>query len=310
MNISDFEYLKQNLNTTDLMGSDSALGNILLLQPKYNTEIIINNNVFYRKYFGTKNRFGFAFPLTLDKSDTQFNYLKNALTYIFSTNDSDINFCLCTQEQKNALDNCLLKYFPNYKIQWNTDRNDCDYIYLQEKLSVLSGSSLQKKKNHISRFNRTFEGQFDFKLFPENDIKDDILKVEENWYNERSNDIEKSFDDNALSLEKDSIKFALENAKLLNLSGGVLYIKNEPVAMTLASPISENTIDIHFEKCLSFCAENGGYAVINNYFAKTLTSYKYINREEDMGVEGLRKAKLSYKPEILLNKFYGTVIKC
>lgn len=312
MNNFDLEYLKQNVDSSDLMASDSALGNILLLQPKYNTELIINNNIFYRKYTGKKSRTGYAFPLSLKKSEKQFDYLKDAINFIFQQNQNknDINFCLCTQEQKNAIDECLLKNFSDYKVLWDTNRDDCDYIYLQEKLSVLSGSSLQKKKNHISRFKRAYENNFDFKLYPENDIAKDILQVEEDWYNERSNDVEKSFDDNALTLEKDSIKFALENTELLQITGAVLYVNERPCAMCLASPISEQTIDIHFEKCLSFCAENGGYAVINNFFVKSLSSYKYINREEDMGVEGLRKAKLSYKPEILLNKFYGKVVKC
>ena len=93
-------------------------------------------------------------------------------------------------------------------------------------------------------------------------------------------------------------------------SSSILYIDGKPSAMCLASPISDKVLDIHFEKVLISVAENGGYAAINNLFAKTCTKYKYINREEDMGVEGLRKSKLSYKPEILLDKFYGQVIKC
>lgn len=312
MNISDFEYLKQNLQNTELLGSDSSLGNIFLLQPKYNTELSIHNNIFYRQYFGTENRFGYAFPLNLEaKSSSKYDYLKDAISFIIQShvNKSEINFCLCTQEQKNAIDECFLKNFPEYKIQWYTNRDDCDYIYLCENLIKLSGNTLQKKKNHISKFMRKFENQWEFKTYPENDISHDILQVEENWFNERSNDAEKAFDESLLLLEKESIKTALENANLLQLSGAVLYINEKPVAMTLASPISTETLDIHFEKALSYAAQNGAYAVINNLFCKQNTNYKYINREEDMGVEGLRHAKLSYKPELLLDKFYGKVVK-
>lgn len=312
MNIADLEYLEQNLDTTDLQGSDSSLGNIFLLQPKYNTSIKIQNNYFFRHYFGKKNRFGYAFPLKIKANpNNSTNSLSDAISLIFEQNDSktDINFCLCTQNQKNELDKCFLEYFPDYKIDWKTNRDDCDYIYLQEKLSTLSGSALQKKKNHISRFLRNFENQWEFKLFPENNIADDILKVEEEWYSEREK-TKNDFSNEELLLEKESIKIALENAATFKLTGGVIYIKGKPVAMTLASPVSDSVLDIHFEKVLYDVAQFGGYAAINNFFVKTCTNYKYINREEDVGVEGLRKAKLSYKPEILLDKFYGKVVKC
>lgn len=313
LNPNDLEYISQTLNTNGLLGSDSSLANIFLLQPKYNTQIKINNNILYRKYFGTKNRFGYAFPLLLgpENPENQFGYLKEALSFIFEQNPTktDVTFCLCTQEQKNRIDECLLKNFPGYKIDWDTIRDDCDYIYLQEKLSALSGSALQKKKNHISQFKRHFENRWEFKQFPQNDIAQDILTVEENWFNERSNDIEKVFDNTALSMERESIQIALQNAKALKLTGGVLYLDKIPCAMTLATPISSDCIDVLFEKSLSFAAQNGAYAVINNLFVQTCSQYKYINREEDMGVEGLRHAKLSYKPELLLDKFFGKVIE-
>lgn len=309
MNISDFEYLVQNLETSNLMGSDAAVANLFFLQPKYNTQFKIQNNFLFRTYFGKDNRYGYGFPLAIKNKDAN---LKDALNLIFLENPdkTKVNFCLCTQAQKNLLDEAFRNHFPNYKIDWKTNRDDCDYVYLQEKLSLLPGSSLQKKKNHISRFCRTYENSWTFKTSPKEDITHDILKVEEEWFLERSNDIEKAFDYDTLLLEKESIEQAVKNAKIFNLTGGVIYLNEKPVAMTIASPISPDTIDIHFEKVLSEQAQNGGYAAINNFFVKTLSDYKYINREEDMGVEGLRKAKLSYKPEILLEKFYGKVIKC
>lgn len=309
MNLCDFEYIKQNINTSDLMGSDSCLANIYLLQPKYKTEIKIKDNVLYRKYFGTENRFGYAYPISLSRDE---KYIKKALSEIFLKNPEieDISFCLCTQFQKNKIDECLRVNFPDYKIDWKTNRNDCDYVYLRKNLAELHGSILQKKKNHISRFKRAYENQWEFKVFPEQDILSDILKVEELWFEERSNDIEKSFDNHSLTLEKESIKIAVENADLFGLTGGVLYINGNPAAMCMAAKISDNVLDILFEKALSFAAENGAYAAINNLFVQSNPNYEYINREEDMGVEGLRKAKLSYKPEILLDKFYGRIVKC
>ena len=81
----------------------------------------------------------------------------------------------------------------------------------------------------------------------------------------------------------------------------ILKIDGKPVAMTLGEPLGNDCFVVHFEKAIS--GIDGAYATINNFFSETLTDYKYINREEDMGIEGLRKAKLSYKPEILLEKY-------
>ena len=77
--------------------------------------------------------------------------------------------------------------------------------------------------------------------------------------------------------------------------------------MTLAAPVSDSLLDVIYEKAIEEYEKNGAYAVINQQFAKRCDRYLYLNREEDMGVEGLRKAKLSYKPSIILEKFYGAV---
>ena len=85
------------------------------------------------------------------------------------------------------------------------------------------------------------------------------------------------------------------------MRGMVLYAGGQPVAMTLGCPISPLCFDVMFEKALR--DYDGSYAVINNEFAKTLTDYRYLNREEDMGIKGLRKAKLSYHPAVIYERF-------
>lgn len=321
MDMKIFEQLEQDLKTDGLQGSDSAIANIFLLKPKYNTELYLGQNFFLRYYHGSENRTGYAFPLPLKNSkithNNQTEYLKNAFTHILDKNSNDakngdnpIHFCLFTLNQKNTFDKFLEENFPSYKVNWDSLRDDSDYIYLQKNLAELPGPVLHKKKNRVSKFLRTYENKWEYKSFPEEDIADDILLVEEQWFNERSNDVEKSFDEKSLLLEKESIKLALENHKLLSITGGVIYIEDKPCAMCLASPVSDDTLDVHFEKVLSQYAQNGGYPAINNFFAKTKDSYLYFNREEDVGVEGLRKAKLSYKPEILLDKYFGTLEKC
>ncbi|MCR4632300.1 MAG: phosphatidylglycerol lysyltransferase domain-containing protein [Treponema sp.] len=303
MNLLDFEYLENNLDTKNLYGCDSCIANIFLLQDKYNIQLKLHKNILFRYYYGDENRTGYGFPIPV-KGATG-DYLKTALEFIFEESAREKRmpaFCLITQEEKNQIDACMAEFFPERKISWKTNRDDCDYIYLRENLAELPGSHYQKKRNHISRFNRTYGDSWEFKTFPENDIASDILAVSQKWFEEKDGD-----SSSVLQLEHASIKSALENADLLRIRGGVLYINGEAAAMTLASPISDSILDVIYEKSVAEYEKNGAYAVINQQFSKHCGSFLYLNREEDMGVEGLRKAKLSYKPSIILEKFYGTI---
>ncbi len=309
MNFQDFEYLNSNIESSGLLGSDTSIANLFLLQEKYNTELKIQKNILFRYYHGiqdTENRTGYGFPLPM-KNPTK-DWLKTALEFIFEdakAQSRPVAFCLLTSEQKAQINEILDRHFLGHTINWKTNRDDCDYIYLRTNLAELPGSLYQKKRNHISRFNRTYGvcgTAWEFKSYPENDIAADVLEVSQKWYEENEGENQE-----VLRLEHESIEHALQNTELLNLRGGVLYINGEPAAMTLASPISPNVLDVIFEKSFGDFAKNGAYAVINQQFARRCADFLYFNREEDMGVEGLRKAKLSYKPEMILEKFYGII---
>ena len=309
MNLQDFEYLNSNLDSSNLFGSDTSVANLFLLQEKYNTELKIHKDILFRYYYGDENRTGYGFPLPMKNLTTTGNspenWLKTALEHIFEDariNSRPVAFCLLTGPQKAQINEILTKFFPDRSVNWKTNRDDCDYIYLREKLAELPGSLYQKKRNHISRFNRIYGTNWEFKAYPENDIAQDILTVSQKWYEEKQGE-----NLEVLRLEHESIEQALQNRELLNLRGGVLYINGEPAAMTLACPISPDVLDVIYEKSFAEYEKNGAYAVINQQFSKRCQSFLYLNREEDMGVEGLRKAKLSYKPEMILEKFYGTI---
>lgn len=173
------------------------------------------------------------------------------------------------------------------------ERDAFDYIYLQEDLANLSGKKYHSKRNHISAFSKQYS--WEFKKITRDNISD-ILECAEVWYKQNSERFDKY-----MQCEKNGIKLILDNMDLLDVRGGAIYIDGKVVAFTLGSPINRDIFDIHIEKALPQYA--AAYTVINNEFAKTLTEYKYINREDDLGLEGLRKAKLSYKPNILLKKY-------
>lgn len=172
-------------------------------------------------------------------------------------------------------------------------RDSFDYIYLQKDLAELSGKKYHAKRNHISAFSKKYDWHY------EDITEENIQKVRicaEKWYNENSDRLDKY----AL-VERDGVLKVLQNMDYLKVSGGAIFVKDEAVAFTLGTPINDRVFDIFAEKALPEFAE--GYAVINNRFAKQLSGYKYINREDDMGLEGLRRAKLSYKPAVILEKY-------
>ncbi|MBQ4119983.1 MAG: GNAT family N-acetyltransferase [Clostridia bacterium] len=172
-------------------------------------------------------------------------------------------------------------------------RDAFDYVYLQEDLANLSGKKYHSKRNHISAFSKKYN--WEYRKITRDNLPD-IFECMKKWYSEKTD----RFDD-TMSTEKQGIELILNNMESLNIKGGAIYIDGKVVAFTLGSPINKDVFDVHIEKALAEYAT--AYTVINNEFAKTLSDYKYINREDDLGLEGLRKAKLSYKPHLLLKKY-------
>ena len=172
-------------------------------------------------------------------------------------------------------------------------RDSFDYIYLTTDLAELSGKKYHSKRNHISSFSKKYNWRYE-EITPEN--AEMIMNCASEWYRQNSERL-----DRFALCEQDGINTVLQNLKRLNVTGGAIFIDEKAVAFTLGTAINENIFDIFAEKALP--EFSGAYAVINNEFAKRLTAYKYLNREDDMGLEGLRKAKLSYRPNVILEKY-------
>lgn len=178
--------------------------------------------------------------------------------------------------------------YPNFS--QTPMRDSFEYIYTREALSSLSGKKYHSKRNHIAKFSKDYNWQY--KSLEDADIPK-VRYFADKWY--------EGTKDEGLITEKKALNFLLSNRELLGVKGGMIMVEEKIVAFTLGSPINNTLFDIHYEKAdKDFLT---AYAVINREFAKNeLMDYKLINREEDLGIEGLRKAKLSYKPEILLEK--------
>ena len=191
----------------------------------------------------------------------------------------------------------LESWYPN-QFYFHADRDSYDYIYSIDALADLSGKKLQKKRNHCNRFRLLHPHYGTAPITDENTC--DVLAMLEHWYAQKMQD-----DPTAdFHLEKTAITKALRYRQALGMEGLVLTDKGRILAMTLGSFLSEDTFDVQFEKAAA--GYDGAYAVINQEFARYLRekypALKWLNREDDLGLEGLRKAKLSYCPHRLVEK--------
>ena len=174
------------------------------------------------------------------------------------------------------------------------DRSQFDYVYQAEKLADLSGRKLHKKKNHLNRFLKTVEHQY---LPLDKNLVDAVLDMQEDWCALRECAL------NPELLDEDHAVFeALQQFGRLDYIGGVILIKGRVQAFSLGEMLNQDTAMIHIEKANPEIP--GLYAAINQMFVQNAwRNAEYINREQDLGVEGLRKAKLSYQPHHLVEKY-------
>lgn len=186
----------------------------------------------------------------------------------------------------------LEEQFPG-QFEFREDRENADYVYLQSDLANLPGKKYHSKRNHVSKFRRLYGDPVFEEIGPEN--MDECIELAKIWALQSENDSEETD-------EMDALQRAFSEWEALHFRGGLIRVEGKTVAFTIGEPINEKVFVIHFEKAL--VEYEGIYAVINQEFARNcLQDYEWIDREEDMGIEGLRKAKLSYHPHCLMEVF-------
>ena len=182
--------------------------------------------------------------------------------------------------------------YPEIKITENINFND--YIYTSESLINLSGKKLHSKKNHLNCFKNTYD--YEYRAMTQADY-DSCLSL-------ASKLMLKNRDKDSLSYKAEyrSLENMFNNFSALEVRGGVIIVDGKIAAFSIGEKLNDNCALIHIEKADT--AYSGIYAAINNEFVKNEWSgFEYINREEDMGLEGLRKAKMSYRPHHMIRKF-------
>ena len=187
-----------------------------------------------------------------------------------------------------------LKEIMPDRFHFEADRDYTDYLYLRTDLATLAGKKFQSKRNHVNKFRKTYNYKY-VPLTP--DRIPECMELEAEWC--KMNNCNQH---EGTGNERRALIYALQNFDALGLTGGILHVDGKIAAFTFGMPINEDTFGVHVEKADTRI--DGAYAMINYEFANHIPEqYTYLNREEDLGIEGLRKAKLSYQPTILLEKY-------
>ncbi len=212
----------------------------------------------------------------------------------------EISEAFCESKKCGAVSLIDNEYMALYRTSYSgyditKDYNTADYIYLTEKLARLSGKKLQKKKNLISQFRKRYG---EYAVLPlQGADSGDCLDFADQWYKDHP-----EARDEGYYYERRALQTAFEYFDLLKLEGLIIRHEGRMIAFTIFSEQSVDMANVHFEK---FDREMKGAAQLINWEAARHLQdrYLYVNREEDMGVPGLRKSKLSYQPLMVLDSY-------
>lgn len=220
----------------------------------------------------------------------------DALAADAATNGVSLTLVCVTEEQRAALEGACPGRFT-----FTEDRDGFDYLYDINRLADLPGKKLHAKRNHIRRFDEQFPDWLLEFITPAN--VPECVELERQWAAIRQE--EAGEDTETVSEETIALIEALYHMDKLGLEGALIRTDGSPIAFSLGGLITPEVFDVNFEK--SFGDIQGAYPAINREMARLIRSrhpqVKWFNREDDLGLEGLRKAKLSYYPDVLLTKY-------
>lgn len=191
------------------------------------------------------------------------------------------------------------------KFRFHADEDSFDYVYDINDLADLAGKKYHAKRNHLNRFAENYPG-YTAEPLDEHNV-DAARQMVTLWYEKRLAE-----NPNAdFHMERAALEKAFRDFRALEMEGMLLRNGDEVLAFTLASRLREDTFDVHFEK--AHAEIQGAYPAINCEFARYLRqkypTVRYLDREEDMGIEGLRRAKQSYYPHHMVKKYWACLLE-
>lgn len=281
--MEDQEIISKYYNQEPVRNCEFTFANNLLWAPFYDIRYGIVEDMLV--FFSDEEQMSVSFPQ--GKGDLKRTV--DALLSYFKEREKPFKMRLVSPEQFEQLE---ALYPGRFLIEY--DRDKADYVYEAERLISLSGKKLHGKRNHINRFKENFPDWSYEKITDEN--VEECIGLAEKWREENDCD-EKGDKHNEFCVTLHALKCLKE----LYLQGGLIRAGGRAVAFSIGEPCGEDMFVVHIEK--AYADVQGAYPMINQQFVENeAAGYRYINREEDTGAEGLRKAKLSYDPVFFMEK--------
>lgn len=289
--ISDKDWIEPYLKKENSRSCDYSFGNIYMWDKRYRKQITTAGDRLIIKLIYSKLPF-FAFPIGSGGLSPSIERMKE----INAESGLPLFIRAVTDEQKALLE----AEYPG-RFFFTPDRNSFDYIYSAEKMANYSGRKLHAKRGHCNRFERSMNWDF-LRLTPE--LIPACLDMLDAWINEYDTP------SNGIEDEKEAILRGFQHWEELGLEGGVLRAEGRIIGFTVGEQNTDDTFNVHFEK--AFADIGGAYPMVNREFARQILrdhpGVLYLNREEDLGLHNLRKAKKDFYPEFLLKKYIAREI--
>ena len=274
--IEDREEIESYLKKSDRHSLEYSFTTLFLWQDQFNMEFCIEDGFLFIRCMGRREMY--MYPI--GDGDERAAVAKLA--------ERNVTFYSLSETQKEKID----KWYSG-KYTFTESRDMGDYIYKTEDLAYLKGKKLSAKRNHINRFVTENPDWIYEKIDREN--IGEVMEMHTEWC--RLAEDEKGLTDETVAVRK-----ALENYFELGFSGGIIRTNGRIVAFSVGDILSENTFLVYIEK--AFSEYSGAYQLINREFVlHNCMDVEYVNREDDSGNEGLRRAKLSYRPYEIVKKF-------
>ena len=283
--VSDYETVAPILAKSGIENCDHCFATMFVWSHRHNIEIAVEDNTVFMRSFGIEHRW-YLYPAgDMDREKAIGIILEDAA----ANNIKRSIYGIDEENRQFLMDNF------SQQLEVKEDRDGSDYIYNASDLINLPGKNYQKKRNHCSRFIRE-NPEYRFVRITEDNV-DRAKQFELDWCARYDCGSGRDLDS-----EQKGIMALLDNFGSMGLMGGMIETDGEIVAMSIAAPINDRMVDVIVEK--AYHDVNGAYAIINRDFAANcFGSFEYINREDDMGAENLRKAKMSYFPCEIRKKY-------